>query len=154
METTFSSCRTCFRVGTHRHMESCTSLHSDVEISRTRSCREHIIIRDVRTGWHTGRGLVRECAWTHAHHDQSMPCHDGAWRRHGHESTRIGDVGGRRRRQGANLKKPSTTRYAQSSTLDDHGGRWTCVGDARARRKVGRQKVGSGLLYCESGIYQ
>ena len=84
-------------------------IHDDVEPALV----EHTGRSNRITGWHTGRGLVRECARTHAHHDQSMPCHDGAWRRHGHESTRIGDVGGRRRRLGANLENPSTTPYAE-----------------------------------------
>ena len=84
-------------------------MHDDVEPALV----EHTGRPDGITGRHTGRGLVRECARTHAHHDQSIPCHDGAWRRHGHESTRIGDVGGRRRRLGANLENPSTTPYAE-----------------------------------------
>ena len=112
-------------------------MNDDVEPARG----EHTGRSNRITGRHTGRGLVRECARTHAHHDQSMPCHDGAWRRHGHESTRIGDVGGRGRRLGANLENPSTTVHAQSSTLDGHGGRWRRVGDARAGS--GLQKSGS-----------
>ena len=73
--------------------------------------------------------VLRECARTHAHHDQSMPCHDGAWRRHGHESTRIGDVGGRRRRQGANLENPSTVSDAPWRSADSHCGAVDCAGD-------------------------
>ena len=109
-------------------------MHDDVEPARG----EHTGRPNRITGRHTGRGLVRECARTHAHHDQSMPCHDGAWRRHGHESTRIGDVGGRRRRLGAILENPTTVSDAPSRSADSHCGAVDCAGDRGVRKRTAK----------------
>ena len=45
-------------------------MHDDVEPALA----EHTRPSDGIVGGHTGRGLVRERAWTHAHHEQSIWC--------------------------------------------------------------------------------
>ena len=115
-------------------------IHDDVEPALV----EHTGRSNRITGRHTGRGFVRECARTHAHHDQSMPCHDGAWRRHGHEVT-LGsetseDVEGDRERI-SKIRARHLTVTRNHLHGHAHGGRWTRVGDARAGS--GPQKSGS-----------
>ena len=112
-------------------------MHDDVESALA----EHTRGQDGITVEHTGRGLVGQRPWSHGHHDQSTWQSTCASSRAGLGASRIGDVGGRGGRTGANLENPSTTRYAQSPPPHAQHGRYTSVGDARAAS--GPQKSGS-----------
>ena len=65
-------------------------MHDDVELALA----EHTGPSDGIIGGHTGRGLVRERAWTHAHHDQSIRCSSTpravlAWKPAGEETSEM-----------------------------------------------------------------
>ena len=112
-------------------------MHDDVEPALV----EHTGRQNGITGWHAARGLMRECARTHAHHDQCMPCHEMAQ----HGGMAMSPLRDRRRRRTwkangreTQIRARLTVVSAQSSDLHGHGGRWRRVGDATREQELVR----------------